>query len=136
MSEETTSTTSESSTPETKETKAQGLLADVANRVRESGPTVYGRIRDAMVEKEVAARVDLLDKALQKRFQLLTDLRKVDKPDNESFNADGTVASATYSKARLEEIKKAKEALAKHESALEKALANNDFGKLKESCGK
>lgn len=131
MTEE--NTTTEAST-ETKETKAQGLLADVADRVKQSGPDVYNRLRDAMVEKEISERVSLLDKALQKRFTLMTDLRKVDKPDNEAFNADGSLASGTYSKARLEEIKKAKEALQKHEGALEKALATNDFSKLKETC--
>jgi hypothetical protein len=87
-----------------------------------------------MVEKEVSERVALLDKALQKRFHLMTELRKVDKPDNELFNADGSPAQGMYSKARLEEIKKAREALGKHESALEKALLENDFAKLKESC--
>lgn len=134
MSETETTETTEPTTQDPKETKAQGLLADVATRIRESGPEVYNRLRDAMVEKEVSSRVDLLDKAFQKRFQLMTDLRKVDKPDHEAFNADGSLASGTYSKARLEEIKKAKEALAKHENALEKALATNDFGKLKETC--
>lgn len=141
MSDENTTTTETSDTtpapapgPETRESKAQGLLADVADRIKESGPTVYSRLRDAMVEKEIAERVALLDKGVQKRFQLQTELRKVNKPDQETFNADGSLASGTYTKARLEEIKKAKEALAKHENALEKALASNDFSKLKETC--
>lgn len=116
------------------DTKAQGLLAEVAAGIKASGPEVYNRLRDAMVEKEIGERVTLLDKAFQKRFQLMTELRKVDRADNETFNADGSLASGTYSKARLEEIKKAKEALAKHDGAMEKALADNDFGKLKEQC--
>lgn len=131
---ETENTTATETTQDSKETKAQGLLADVASRIKESGPQVYARLRDAMVEKEIASRVDLLDKAFQKRFQLLTDLRKVDRPDQETYNADGSVATASYTKPRLEEIRKAKEALAKHENALEKALASNDFSKLKETC--
>lgn len=131
---ETENTTATETTQDPKETKAQGLLADVASRIKESGPQVYARLRDAMVEKEITSRVDLLDKAFQKRFQLLTDLRKVDRPDQETYNADGSVATASYTKPRLEEIRKAKEALAKHENALEKALASNDFSKLKETC--
>lgn len=117
-----------------RDSKAQGLLADVADRIKQSGPEVYNRLRDSMVEKELSERVALLDKGVQKRFQLMTELRKVDKPDHEAFNADGSLAHGTYSKPRLEEIKKAKEALAKHENALEKALAHNDFSKLKETC--
>lgn len=120
----------------TQEAKAQSLLAEVADRIKSSGSTVYNRLVEAMVAREVEERVGLLDKGLQKRYQLMTDLRKVDKPDNETFNADGTLALGTYSKPRLEEIKKAKEALAKLESALEKALVGNDFGKLKEACNK
>lgn len=134
MSETENTATTEPTTQDPKETKAQGLLADVASRIKESGPQVYARLRDAMVEKEITSRVDLLDKAFQKRFQLLTDLRKVDRPDQETYNADGSVATASYTKPRLEEIRKAKEALAKHENALEKALASNDFSKLKETC--
>lgn len=141
MSDENTTTTETTDTtpapapgPETKESRAQGLLADVATRIQASGPEVYSRLRDRMVEEEVASRVTLLDKAMQKRFQLMTDLKKVNRPDNEAFNADGSLASGTYSKPRLEEIKKAKEALAKHEAALEKALTTNDFSKLKETC--
>jgi hypothetical protein len=138
MTEENTTPTAEtpaaSPAEVSKETKAQGLLADVADRIKQSGPEVYNRLRDKMVDTEISERVALLDKGLQKRFTLMTDLRKVDKPDNEAFNADGSLAHGTYSKARLEEIKKAKEALQKHEGALEKALASNDFSKLKETC--
>lgn len=116
---------------ETKESKAQGLLAEVADKIKGSGEAVRQRLVAAMVEKEVSQRVDLLDKAFQKRFELLTALRKVDRADQETYNADGTVATQSYTKARLEEIKKAKEALEKHENALEKALTSNDFSKLK-----
>lgn len=116
---------------ETKDSKAQGLLAEVADKIKGSGDAVRQRLVDAMVEKELAQRVDLLDKAFQKRFELLTALRKIDRADQETYNADGTVATQSYTKARLDEIKKAKEALEKHENALEKALSSNDFSKLK-----
>jgi hypothetical protein len=114
-----------------KDTKASGLLAEVADKIKGSGEAVRARLVDAMVEKELASRVECLDKAFQRRFELLTNLRKIERPDTETYNADGTVASASYTKARIEEIKKAKEALEKHENALEKALSTNDFSKLK-----
>jgi hypothetical protein len=116
---------------ETKDSKAQGLLAEVADKIKGSGDAVRQRLVDAMVEKELAQRVELLDKAFQKRFELLTGLRKIDRADQETYNADGSVATQSYTKARLDEIKKAKEALEKHENALEKALTSNDFSKLK-----
>jgi hypothetical protein len=117
-----------------KVSKAQNLLAEVADRVKESGPQVYARLRDAMVEREISSRADLMEKAFQRREQLQLDFRKVNKPDNETFNADGTTANASYSKPRLEEIKKAREVLEKLESAMEKALVGNDFKALKEVC--
>lgn len=121
-------------TQETQESKAQGLLALVAEKVKESGPVVYQRMVETLVEKEISDRVNLLDKALQKRFQLQVDLRKANKPDVETFNADGSTATQSFTKGKLEEIKKAKEALEKHEQALEKALASNDWNRLKETC--
>lgn len=114
-----------------KESKITGLLAEVAERIKNAAPDVYNRLRDNMVEKEVASRVQLLDTAFQKRRELLNELSKVNRPDQETFNADGSVATQSYTKARLEEIKKAKEVLGKMEEAIEKALAENDWSKLK-----
>ena len=116
----------------TKDSKVSGLLAEVADKIQTSGGAINDRLRDDMVEREVASRVAVLDKAFTRRRELSQALNKVDRADNETFNADGSVASASFSKARLQEIKKAREPLAKLESAMEKALVENDFQKLKE----
>ncbi len=116
---------------EAKKSKVQELLADIAAGIKDSGAAVAERYVTRSVEKEVEARVDLLEKAVQKRFELLAALGKVNRADAVTFDADGKEASATYTKPRLEEIKKAKEALAKHEEALDKALVGNDWSKLK-----
>jgi len=118
---------------ETKESAATGLLSAIAERVAASNPQVLQRWQDTQVEKEVSGRVDMLDKAMQKRFQCLTELNKVNRPDIEAFNADGSPNLATrgYSKDRLKAIKDAKEALAKVEHAIERALVHNDWSKLK-----
>jgi len=118
-------------TNEAKKTKAQELLADIAAKVKDSGPAVVEKYIAASVQKEIDSRVDLLDKAIQKRFELLGALGKVNRPDVVTYDAEGKEASGTYTKPRLEEIKKAKEALEKHENALEKALISNDWSKLK-----
>lgn len=117
--------------PDTKENVASGLLATVAERVKASNPEVQKRFVDTLVEKEISGRVDLLDKAMQKRFQCLTELNKVDRPDVEAFNPDGSRAYGHFSKDRLKAIKDAKEALAKVEGSIEKALVGNDWSKLK-----
>ncbi len=134
---ETENTTSETpaqpAQPATKESVAKGLLATIAERVATSNPVVTQRYIDTQVEKEITDRVALLDKGMQKRFQCLTELNKVNRPDQETFNADGSLASGTYSKDRLKAIKDAREALAKIEGALEKALGG-DWSKLKEQA--
>lgn len=112
---------------------ASSLLAEVADRVKGSAPQVRAQLLDNMVSRELAKRVDTLDKALQKRTELARDLNKVNRPDQETFNADGSTATQSYTKARLEEIKKAKEALSKLDNAIEKAFTG-DFQKLNEVC--
>jgi hypothetical protein len=133
MSENENTTNETPAQPATKESVAKGLLASIAERVAGSNPVVTQRYIDSQVEKEVGDRVNLLDKGMQKRFQCMTELNKVNRPDNETFNADGSLASGTFSKERLKAIKDAKEALAKIEGALEKALGG-DWSKLKEQA--
>jgi hypothetical protein len=116
---------------DTKENKAKSLLAEVANRVKGTNDIVQETYITKLVQKEVEQRVDLLDKAMQKRFTCLTELNKINRPDVETFDADGKLASGTYTKDRLKAIKDAKENLAKVENAIDKALAG-DWSKVKE----
>jgi len=133
MSENDTSATPETTTPATKESVTTSLLQSIAERVKASNPTVTERWIDTEVEKEVTNRVGLLDKAMQKRFQCMTELNKINRPDVVTYDADEKPVSGTYTKDRLKAIKDAKEALAKVENALEKALAG-DWTKVKETC--
>lgn len=110
---------------------ATTVLADVADRVKTSAPLVRANLVERLVNQELTSRVEKLDKALQQRTTLQRDFFKANKPDTETYNADGSVASASYSKTRLEEVKKAREALEKMDNAIEKALTG-DFQKLNE----
>lgn len=117
-------------------TAAQGVLDVVTEVLRNAGPDIVARLKQAMIDREVNERVVLLDKAFAKRLALQNELQKVNRPDSpEQFDADGARLSGTYSKARVKEIKDAKEALQRFENGLEKAL-NNDFSKLKELLAK
>lgn len=90
-------------------------------------------VRNAVVEElyqeKVAASAVKLRKGLQKLDTLRGDLQKLEKPDQQTFNADGSVAASTYSKERIEALNKARKALSNHEQAMEAAL-NGDFGRL------
>ncbi len=116
---------------DTKDTKAAGLLAEVSDKIKDAGDAIRNRLVQAMVEKELASRVDCLDKAFQKRFELLNNLNKINRADDIKKDADGKVIFESWSDDRRKQIKDAKEALEKHEGALEKALTSNDFTKLK-----
>lgn len=118
-------------TNEAKKSKAQEMLAEVSEKIKGSGEVIRQRLVDAMVEKELAQRVEVLDKAFAKRFELIAALNKVNRADEVKKDADGKVIFESWSDARREEVKKAKEALEKHENALEKALISNEFSKLK-----
>lgn len=119
-------------TEPTKTLAIQTVLDEVATNIKNSGDDVRKRLIAKLTEDEVSERVDLMTKAIQKRFQQMNDLKKVDRPDQEFYEAEGDKpAQAFYTKARKEEIKKAKEALQKTDNAIEKAL-DGDWTKLKE----
>ena len=62
---------------------------------------------------------------------LFRSLRKI-KPDQINYDADlKPIGEGTYSKAKAEELKKAREAVTKMEAAIDAALADKpDFSKL------
>lgn len=123
------------SSKDQKQAAVVSLLSEVSEGIASSNETVIGRVRDMLVEKEVATRVDTLDKAIQKRRQLAKELAKVNRPDNVQYDSDGNEVSGTYSKDRLQARKKAREALEKLEKAIEAAMTSGDgsaWGKLRD----
>jgi hypothetical protein len=114
-----------------KEHKAKSLLAEVAQRVKGTNDIVQETYITKLVQKEVENRVDLLDKAMQKRFACLDALNKINRPDVEHCDRDGKVIGGHYTKERSKAIKDAEEALGKVENAIDKALGG-DWSKLKE----
>lgn len=131
----------EDTTPNTppnpgKSSMAGSLLSEVSEKISASGPVVWGRVVDLLTEKEVSNRVNLLEQALQKRNEMLKDLRKLEKADIQTFDANGKVLTESFSKSAAENLKKAREQLGKMENALTLALEKNDFSKLKEVTNK
>ena len=92
-----------------KEDKVQSLVVEVAETITKSGDDVRKRLVKAMVEKELATRVDDLDKAFQKRDQLSKELKKLDKKDIEVLDGSGEVIQSGYTRGLSGLIKKAKE---------------------------
>lgn len=110
--------------------KVIGIRAAVAAGVSSLG----ARTRESVVEHFAQAQADKQAKALISGLEKLTtmerDLQKINKPDVQTFNEDGTVASATFSKERIEERKKLNEKIEKLTKAINKADESDDFGDL------
>jgi len=118
--------------------QAKSLKSSVADALAMNGSKqVFDRVRDHLVEDELKRRTDLVLKGLAKKEEIERELRKV-KPDQQGLDLSGKVVSETYSKAKVEEVKKLKEQLNKVEKALEGALASEKpcFDKLREVVGK
>jgi hypothetical protein len=119
-------TTNSNTTPTLNTT--QTVLAEVASALTTSTEAVKDRIKAVLVEQEVAKRVDLLMKDLTKLREIKSNLNKIRPPV--TYTADGTKVEGTYSKADFDNLKKAKEQVAKLEAALEKSFAGLEFDKL------
>lgn len=112
----------------TKPNAAQSVLAEVADALKASPATVRSRLVASLTEREVAKRVDMLDKALAKLKEQKREMDKVRPAD--MFDAEGNKVPGHFTKQQHEELKKSKEKFSKLEFAVEKAFAGEGFDKL------
>ncbi|HVI40873.1 MAG TPA: hypothetical protein VM577_09450 [Anaerovoracaceae bacterium] len=113
------------------ESKTGDLLSQVAEVVKGSTDAVQNRVKDTLVERELASRTDLLLKGLEKIREAKKELDKI-RPDVESYDENGAKVHAHYTKAKLDERKKANELKDKLEKAWEQAFNGESFDKLRE----
>ena len=111
-------------------TTVHEFLESVQASISGGTNTVVDRVRAALVDKELEDRKAAVLTVLSKLQEARKDAKKI-KPDQETYNADGAIVTSTFSKAKVEELKKSKELQDKLESAIVKAL-EGDFGKVKE----
>jgi hypothetical protein len=122
-----------SQSEDTKMSTHQSVLAEVADVLKASPEVVRSRVKQVLVEREVAKRVDMLDKGLAKLREAKGEVNKIRPPV--SFTPDGIKVEGNFSKADFETLKKVKEKVAKLEGALEKAFAGQEFDKLSSLIG-
>lgn len=67
---------------------------------------------------------------MKEQEKLLKDIKRYSKPDNQTFNVDGTVANESFSKDAIERLNKVKQRSEKIEAAISKALNNGKFDLL------
>jgi cell division protein ZapA (FtsZ GTPase activity inhibitor) len=96
------------------------LKETVAERVAALGPAVQEGVVTVLVEQVKKKRETAILTALNLLEEKQKELKKI-KPE-QTFDAEGKVASEFFTKANNETRKKTSEAIAKIEKALEKAL--------------
>lgn len=102
----------------------------VTEQLGSIGPSVREKVVTLLVDAEVEKRTTAVVAVVRKLDEANAALRKVNRADMETFNEDGSVATATFTKQRLDEIKKTKETIAKLEKALDEAFEKSDFQKV------
>lgn len=134
---------------DTKVSTGTAVLAEVADALKASAPAVRSRLVSALTEREVAKRVDMLDKALVKRAQLQTEVYKIKPPGKKLFKlVDGQMqeVEAVFTPEEVKKfnddtkqynklLKEATEKLQKFDAALESAFAGEGFEKLAKQLG-
>ena len=106
------------------------LLRSMSQRRKDSlAVDVAERVSDALYEEKVAETAKKLQKAVVDYQTKASELRKLERPDVKTYNADGSVATESYSSERLKKIQSETKTLGKQKKNIEAALAG-DFSKL------
>ena len=119
--------------------KVTELLEKVGSNIKDSHSVVAERVIANLTEKEVQSRTDAFTAVLGKLEESRKAAKKI-KPDSETYavgedGAPATKPTYSFSKAKLEELRKNAEEQKKLEEALNKAL-DGDFSKVKELAAK
>ena len=108
------------------------IRAKVVEQLATANTAVKDKVIDHLYQEELAKRTAATLKVVSRLEETEKEYRKLEKPDVETFGADGVVANASYSKERNEARKKNREEAAKLEAALKAALEENKFDKVLE----
>lgn len=119
----------ESSKENTTATQAGTIRETISKKIKESNPTVVEGIIDLLVKEELDRRKEMVKKGVEKFEELEKNFKKT-KPDNISYNADGTELASGWSKTGLENHNKAKKELETLNNALENAIVSANYEPL------
>lgn len=89
-----------------------------------SAEKIQQALVDASATIEINRRIDIATKALKKHDDLTKEFNKINRPDLSAFDAN-QVEVKSYSKQRMDDIRKQKKTLEEFTTAVENALLNN-----------
>ena len=105
------------------------ITEKVAENIKTSAPAVEAKVVEALVQREVNRRSEAIIKVMD-QIQRDTNKRYRIKADIVTYNADGSVASALYSKDAIESLAKLNKQIEKMSAAVAKALEKEEYGDL------
>ena len=103
----------------------------VAQKLEEvGGQSVRDAVISKLVNDEIESRTAAVLDGMNRLSKLKSEQKKI-KPDQKSLDSEGKVVAETYSAGKFDELKKNREQVEKLEKALQLALEQNDYSKLK-----
>lgn len=99
----------------------------IAEQLAVIAPSVIDQVVEAIVGREVNKRSDALVKVIDKLDSLEKEKRKLDKPDQTFYNAEGEVDVAVFSECRKNERAKNAKNIERHVNAINKAIEKGDM---------
>ena len=101
----------------------------VAERIKNIAPEVSDKVVEHLVTKELNRRSEAIIYGFGELDKMKNELKKT-KPDVVAYNLDGTIASANWSKQKLDDKNKLEQKMEKLTKAIDKALVDNDYSDL------
>lgn len=108
---------------------AASLRQAVGDKLSTISTAVHDRVVDHFVERETGKRADAIVRGLEQMADIDKEIKKIDRPDQQSLDAAGGVVAETYSRGRFDQLQKMKAKRQKLIEALDAALGG-DMNKL------
>lgn len=108
----------------------KSINVQITEQIAKLGSTkVVDAVVESLVQAEIKRRADALEKVLKLHEDTTKELRKI-KPDQITYNLDGSKATETYSKAVSDNNKKLNDKLKKIEKTIVEATESEKWGEL------
>lgn len=111
----------------------QSIKEQIASRLASSGEAVANAVIQALADKELDRRKNIILDGLIALDKTEKAIRST-QPDQKQLDATGKVVGESYSQAKFNELKKQREYLEKLNQAFDKALNGGDFSSLEKAA--
>lgn len=103
------------------------IKLDLADKLTTCSDEVKARVLDVLYQSELKKRTDACVTVLAMIDEQQKAYKKAAKPDHETYTENGERETSGFTKERADELRRIRERISKLETALKKALEDNDF---------